>query len=74
MHNYQNPVLEGLIVNWLVHITYTRNNKKFYSQEIDIIDSASQVALHIKDVLTNKQLLAHQIQNIDSMFQIIPFF
>jgi len=32
----------------------------FYTQEVDIIDSASQVALHIKEVLTEKKLLSQQ--------------
>ena len=32
----------------------------FYTQEIDIIDSASQVALHIKEVLKKKNLLSQK--------------
>ena len=42
--------------------TYRRSNKGLLPQEIDIIDSASQVALHIKDILRDKQLLANQSQ------------
>ena len=66
VHNYlKDPVLEGIDKLILACTHYPLIHeiiRNFYSQEIDIIDSASQVALHIKDVLTNKQLLAHQIQ------------
>lgn len=41
------PLIQGLIGD-------------FYTQEIDIIDSASQVALHIKEVLKKKNLLSQK--------------
>ena len=35
--------------------------KDYYSNEIEIIDSATHVAKHIKDKLKDKQLLSQQI-------------
>ena len=66
VHNYlKDPALEGIDKLILACTHYPLIHeviRDFYPQEIDIIDSASQVALHIKDVLTDKQLLAHQSQ------------
>lgn len=66
VHNYlKDPALEGIEKLILACTHYPLIHeviRDFYHQEVDIIDSASQVALHIKDVLSNKQLLAHQSQ------------
>ena len=66
VHNYlKDPALEGidkLILACTHYPLIYEVIRDFYPYEIDIVDSASQVALHIKDVLTDKQLLAHQSQ------------
>ena len=66
IHNYlKNPALEGIDKLILACTHYPLIDeviRDFYPQEIDIIDSASQVALHIKDILRDKQLLANQSQ------------
>lgn len=66
VHNYLNdPALDGiekLILACTHYPLIYKVIRDFYPQEIDIIGSASQVALHIKDLLTDKQLLANQSQ------------
>ncbi|MBL6662956.1 MAG: glutamate racemase [Flavobacteriales bacterium] len=66
VHNYlKDPALEGidkLILACTHYPLIYEVIRDFYPKEIEIIDSASHVALHIKDVLSDKQLLAHQSQ------------
>ncbi len=66
VHNYlKDPALEGIdkLILACTHYPLIQEViRDFYPQEIGIIDSASQVALHIRDVLSDKQLLAHQSQ------------
>ena len=66
VHNYlKDPALEGidkLILACTHYPLIYEVIRDFYPQEIDIIDSASQVALHVKDILTKKQLLSTQSQ------------
>ena len=66
VHNYlKDPALEGIdkLILACTHYPLIQEViRDFYPQEIDIIDSASQVALHIRDVLSDKQLLAHKSQ------------
>ena len=66
VHNYlKDPALEGIekLILACTHYPLIQEViRDFYPQDIDIIESASEVALHIKDILTDKQLLANQSQ------------
>ena len=64
VHNYlKDPALEAIdkLILACTHYPLIQDViRSFYPHEIDIIDSASHVAFHIKEVLSNKQLLATQ--------------
>jgi glutamate racemase len=64
VHNYlKDPVLADIkqLILACTHYPLIQDLiSDFYIQEVDIIDSASQVALHIKEVLNEKKLLSQK--------------
>ena len=66
VHNYlKDPALDAIDKLILACTHYPLIHeviRGYYAKGIDIIDSASQVAFHVKDVLTNKQLLGTKSQ------------
>jgi glutamate racemase len=67
VHNYlKDPVLADIkqLILACTHYPLIQDLiSDFYTQEVDIIDSASQVALHIKKVLNEKKLLSQKSPN-----------
>ena len=65
VHNYlKDPVLKGInkLILACTHYPLIKELiKDYYSKEIEIIDSATHVAKHVKDILKDKKLLSQQI-------------